>query len=142
MLHYKKTKFTYKQDVRLRKLVNDFGTENWKFISQQMKHFTPKECKERYHLILNGAVIKRPWSNEEDRQLKALVESYGTKWTFFLIFFKDRTINDLKNRYYRFIRNKGRDSEPQMDRKISASTANPKNLDFTIQRFKIENLLV
>ena len=99
----KKAKFTWDDDAKLRKLVKKHGEGEWKFISEKMKKFTPRECKERFDQVLIHRTYKTKWTLEEDMKVKQLVKDYGTRWSIISKFFTTRSVNDLKNRFYRFI---------------------------------------
>ena len=140
---YKKGEFTYKQDLRLKRCVKEYGMHNWDKVAQKMKHFTAQECEARYNHIINGDLVKRPWTLEEDRTIKKMVETYGTRWHYFIHCFSDRSINDIKNRYYRYVRNRDLDFQEEPH---TPPEPKPQELRLedclVLSRFKIENLLI
>uniref|UniRef100_A0A4W3GRK6 MYB proto-onco like 1 n=1 Tax=Callorhinchus milii TaxID=7868 RepID=A0A4W3GRK6_CALMI len=56
-----KVKWTPDEDEKLKKLVEENGTEDWNFIAN---HF---QCRERWHNHLNPEVKKSSWTEEEDK---------------------------------------------------------------------------
>ena len=101
--------FTYKQDVKLKRYVKEFG-ENWDLVSKKSKKFTPEQCFNRYQHIKDMKIIKVTFTDEEDKLLKEKVEAYGKRWYIVVKFFSGKTQNDLKNRYYRHIRKENPDN--------------------------------
>ena len=95
--------FTYKQDIKLKRYVKNFG-ENWNEVAKKLKKFTPEECHKRYQQIKDIKIIKVMFTEEEDKLLEEKVEAHGKRWYIVVKFFSGKTQNDLKNRYYRHIR--------------------------------------
>ena len=46
---------------------------------------------------------KVQFTHEEDVLLERKVKEFGKRWYLLLPFFKNKSLNDLKNRYYRYI---------------------------------------
>ena len=131
-------KFTYKLDRKLKKYVRECGMFNWDEVSKRMKRFTPEECKERYYELCT--TTKEPFTLEEDLAISHLVKEYGTKWELFVSLFKDRNINDIKNRYYRYI--KGHDIVAETQKTSNFDIIQTSIIDIPLERLRIENLLV
>ena len=58
----------------VRRLVHMHGTRSWTLVAQHLPGRTGKQCRERWHNHLDPSINKGPWSEEEDRVLKAGVE--------------------------------------------------------------------
>ncbi|KAI9917499.1 hypothetical protein PsorP6_012858 [Peronosclerospora sorghi] len=66
------------EDSLLRDSVFQFGGKNWKAIAGRIEHRSPAECSKRWNTLQGlDTVVKRPWSAEEDMEMKHLVEKYG-----------------------------------------------------------------
>ena len=96
---YKKGEFTYKQDLRLKRCVKEDGMHNWDKVAQKMKHFTAQECEARYNHIINGDLVKRPWTLEEDKLLIQKINECGKKWSIICMALKGRSETAAKNRW-------------------------------------------
>lgn len=99
--HHQKMRWSPHEDSLLKTMVQLYGTQNWKFISELLKNRTPLQCKSRWRYNLNQAssTLDNPWTSEEDNLLKILHETYGGKWQLISSFFKERSPQQL---FYRF----------------------------------------
>ena len=132
--------FTYKLDRKLKKYVRQVGIHDWETISKLMKQFTPKQCKDRYYELVS--ITKEPFTYEEDLAISHLVKEYGTKWELFISLFKDRNINDIKNRYYRYIKGRNIESNAYPKKSYDFDILSPPLINKELERLKIENLLI
>lgn len=71
------------EDQRLLAAVARYGIENWKNIADFVGNGrTRSQCSQRWLRCLNPKISKKSWTNEDDKQLKELVEQHGNKsWT-------------------------------------------------------------
>ena len=97
--------FSERDDANLKKFVKKFG-ENWELISDKIKKFSPRQCKDRYTVYLSGDFRNDPWTEEEDQRLSKLYHEYGPKWCEICKFFDGRHSNSVKNRWHRYIKPK------------------------------------
>jgi len=63
----------------LKELVNKYGAKSWRKISSHFKNRTDVQCLHRWQKVLNPKLIKGPWTAEEDKIVKEMVEKYGPK---------------------------------------------------------------
>ena len=96
--------FTYEEDQKLIQLVKENGTKNWELISSMVKTRTPRQCRERWKFYLCPTVNRSPWTPEEDRILFLKYKEYGSKWSILCKFLKDRTLDNVRNRWNSVIR--------------------------------------
>lgn len=100
----------------LQKLVEEWGTNNWKRISRELyirniseerKFRHPKQCREQWNCYLNPVLKKGPWQPEEDIKLLSMVLEQGgrRKWSDFSKNIEGRTENALKNRFSFLLQN-------------------------------------
>jgi hypothetical protein len=54
-----------------------------------------------------------PWTEEEDRLLLAKYAEAGPKWAYFRPFFRQRTVNNIKNRWHTLARRERLDAEKE-----------------------------
>lgn len=94
-----KNKFSAEEDQRLISLIQQYGEDNWSTISDKMPKRNPRQCRERWFNYLSPEINTRPWSIEEDTQLKRLYDQYGPKWVKIATYFPQRTDINVKNRW-------------------------------------------
>jgi hypothetical protein len=88
------------EDERLRRIVEQLGPEDWVWVASHMPNRTARQCRERYKTYLCPELNISPWTEEEDRLLMSKYEELGSRWTEFRPFFKQRTVNNIKNRWH------------------------------------------
>ena len=54
------------EDVLLIEKVKEFGTQNWVIIARFLKGRLGRQCRERWHNVLNPDIVRREWTREED----------------------------------------------------------------------------
>ena len=91
--------FTKEEDIKLIKLVNIFGKNNWFVIGQMMSTKTGRQCKDRWMHHLNPKGTLNTWTIEEDCQLIELYSIYGPKWQRISEHISGRTSNSIRNRW-------------------------------------------
>jgi hypothetical protein len=96
------SKFTAAEDARLRSLVHDWGTANWRQIADKMGGGrTTRQCRERWQNYLRRDIVNGPWTAEEERLLVEKYAEYGPIWRTIQSFFPCRTDIDIKNCWLR-----------------------------------------
>ncbi|KAF3582810.1 hypothetical protein DY000_02033734, partial [Brassica cretica] len=83
----------------LRKLVELYGTKNWKRIANMLGTRIGKQCRERWHNHLRHGIKKSAWTEEEDRILVEAHKVFGNKWGKIALKLCGRTENAIKNRW-------------------------------------------
>lgn len=48
------------------KKVNQLGTQNWVIIARYLPGRLGRQCRERWHNVLNPKIVRRNWTREED----------------------------------------------------------------------------
>uniref|UniRef100_A0A8B9FTY7 MYB proto-oncogene like 1 n=1 Tax=Amazona collaria TaxID=241587 RepID=A0A8B9FTY7_9PSIT len=74
-----RVKWTRDEDERLKKLVEQNGTDDWAFIASHLQNRSDFQCQHRWQRVLNPELIKGPWTKEEDQRVIELVQKYGKK---------------------------------------------------------------
>jgi len=74
-----KAKWSPEEDDILSRAVMVSGEGNWKKIAQSLSDRSHLQCLHRWQKVLNPALVKGPWKEEEDAKLSELVEKYGPK---------------------------------------------------------------
>ena len=94
-----KNKFTVEEDILLRKLVAQYGENNWQQVARRMEGRNLRQCKERWNNYLTPMVRNTPWTPEEDELLLNKVAEIGPHWVRISKYFPMRTDINIKNRY-------------------------------------------
>jgi hypothetical protein len=87
--------------LRLRKLVNEFDGKNWEEIARHMNNRTAQQCRDRYNNYLIGSFLSSPWTPAEDAIVIEHYREIGPRWVEIARFLKGRSVNHIKNRWYR-----------------------------------------
>lgn len=94
--------FTKEEDEAITKYGMENSQQNWNtFVQENNFKHSPRQCRERWQNTLNPNVhgIQKAWTQEEDRLLFQKYQEFGPHWKEIKKFFKDRSKNDLKNRF-------------------------------------------
>ncbi|KAG9287106.1 hypothetical protein G9A89_001000 [Geosiphon pyriformis] len=90
------------EDKLLCELVKEMGTKFWKAIGIRHGWRDGKQCRERWANHLDKKLNYRPLTSNDDQQILALYEEFGTKWAL-MSKKMGRPANMIKNRYYSFL---------------------------------------
>ena len=91
--------FTEYEDEQIKKLVQEFGDQNWKKIAEHLKTRSARQCRERYKNYLTPGIVNGPWTKEEDELLIQKFHEYGAKWIQIASFYPTRSEINIKNRW-------------------------------------------
>ncbi|KAM4772770.1 transcriptional activator Myb [Rhinophrynus dorsalis] len=99
--HLGKTRWTREEDEKLKKLVEQNGSEDWKVIASFLPNRTDVQCQHRWQKVLNPELIKGPWTKEEDQRVIELVQKYGPKrWSVIAKHLKGRIGKQCRERWH------------------------------------------
>nr|XP_056708468.1 transcriptional activator Myb [Euleptes europaea] len=99
--HLGKTRWTREEDEKLKQLVEQNGTEDWKVIANFLPNRTDVQCQHRWQKVLNPELIKGPWTKEEDQRVIELVQKYGPKrWSVIAKHLKGRIGKQCRERWH------------------------------------------
>ncbi|XP_029452473.1 LOW QUALITY PROTEIN: transcriptional activator Myb [Rhinatrema bivittatum] len=99
--HLGKTRWTREEDEKLKRLVEQNGTEDWKVIASFLPNRTDVQCQHRWQKVLNPELIKGPWTKEEDQRVIELVQKYGPKrWSVIAKHLKGRIGKQCRERWH------------------------------------------
>jgi len=96
-----KNRWTKEEDELLNRLCEQFGTKDWKLIKQHFSARTEYQCQQRWQKVLNPALIKGPWTKEEDAKVVELVAKFGPKrWSLIAKHLKGRLGKQCRERWH------------------------------------------
>lgn len=104
-------KWSKEEDEKLKKLVEEFGVNDWRHLAKKMEGRNSRQCRERYQYYLNPSLIQGQWTREEDELIISLRNNLGPQWMKISKYFEHRTDAMIKNRYNLLIRNSNRQKE-------------------------------
>ncbi|XP_008948354.1 PREDICTED: myb-related protein A isoform X3 [Merops nubicus] len=98
---YNRVKWTRDEDEKLKKLVEQNGTDDWAFIASHLQNRSDFQCQQRWQKVLNPELIKGPWTKEEDQRVIELVQKYGPKrWSLIAKHLKGRIGKQCRERWH------------------------------------------
>ncbi|XP_061569696.1 myb-related protein A isoform X2 [Cololabis saira] len=96
-----KVKWSRDEDEKLKKLVEQHGTESWKSIASFFQGRTDGQCQHRWQKVLNPELVKGPWTKEEDQKVIDLVRKYGPKrWSVIAKHLQGRIGKQCRERWH------------------------------------------
>ncbi|XP_036292934.1 myb-related protein A isoform X6 [Pipistrellus kuhlii] len=98
---WNRVKWTRDEDDKLKKLVEQHGTDDWTLISSHLQNRSDFQCQHRWQKVLNPELIKGPWTKEEDQRVIELVQKYGPKrWSLIAKHLKGRIGKQCRERWH------------------------------------------
>ncbi|XP_026857625.1 v-myb avian myeloblastosis viral oncogene homolog-like 2b isoform X1 [Electrophorus electricus] len=96
-----KVKWTQEEDDNLRTLVQNVGTNDWKYIASCLPNRSEHQCQHRWSKVLDPDLVKGPWTKEEDEKVIELVNKYGNKqWAVVAKHLKGRLGKQCRERWH------------------------------------------
>lgn len=94
-----KQKFTPEEDAVILKLVQYYGTKDWKKIADHLSNRKARQVRERYINYLDPTIDKRKWTIQEEEFLNDMVNKFGKRWKYISSYFIGRTDVSIKNHW-------------------------------------------
>ena len=122
--------FTPQEDALLTKIMFQGPFETWIAVAEQLPGRTPRQCRDRWVNYLSPSNKNGPWTSEEDQLLTEKYMEHGPQWTTIAKFFDGRSENNVKNRWYTYLKNKF-----QPTNKIHSITPTPQKPERAFKQF-------
>ena len=126
--------WTPSEDEGLRQAVALHSGNNWKAIAATLtSDKTSVQCLHRWRKVLNPAVVKGNWTQEEDDKIRTLINEYGAaKWSLLAKHLPGRIGKQCRERWYNHLdpairRGPWSDEENQ----VATATHMPPSIIFT-----------
>ena len=116
----KKGPWTPYEDEQLMKYIQKFGAKNWNECSEFIKNRSGKQCREHWKNCLNPDIKKGDWTPEEDLLIMIFYQRCNGSWRELVHYFKDRTENSIKNRFFSELRKIASNDSINKDKKRSS----------------------
>ena len=96
--------FSQQEDEMLTKIMYQQPFETWIAVAEQLPGRTARQCRDRWVNYLSPSNKNGPWSHEEDQLLAEKYVEHGPQWTTIAKFFDGRSENNVKNRWYTYVK--------------------------------------
>lgn len=122
--------WTIEEDEKLREWVNRRkGAMKWADATKEIPGRSGKQIRERWFNILNPTINKAKWTKDEERLLFQLYQKYGPKWCSLVQYFKNRTENSIKNRFYSTLRKFATEYKRSFDKRKNTNNIDQEEVD-------------
>ena len=90
------------EDLKLKQQILKYGTNNWVFISNLIPGRLARQCRDRWHNVLDPKIVRTPWTKAEDEFIIEMQSKIGSKWAKMakMKALFGRTVSHIKNRFY------------------------------------------
>ena len=112
-----KSKFTPEEDEALRKIVNEIGFNDWPKVASLMPGRSGRQCRDRWTNYIDPTLTQNPWTKADDIQLLKRYHEIGAHWRVLANCFPGRSINGVRNRVIKLIKNGSYDSKRRRKQK-------------------------
>ncbi|XP_075126585.1 myb-related protein A isoform X1 [Leptodactylus fuscus] len=98
---WNRVKWSKEEDEKLKKLVEQHGTDDWALVACHFMNRSDIQCQHRWQKVLNPELVKGPWTKEEDQRVIELVQKYGPKrWSLIAKHLKGRIGKQCRERWH------------------------------------------
>ena len=96
--------FSPQEDALLTQIMYKQPFETWSAVAEQLPGRTARQCRDRWVNYLSPSNKNGPWTHEEDQLLAEKYIEHGPQWTTIAKFFDGRSENNVKNRWYTYVK--------------------------------------
>ena len=98
--------FSPQEDAMLSNIMFTQTFQTWFAVAEKMPGRTARQCRDRWVNYLSPSNKNGPWTPEEDQLLNEKYMEFGPQWTSISKFFDGRSENNVKNRWYTYMKPK------------------------------------
>ena len=113
--------FSGVDDIKLVKLVQAYGTNDWGKIAQLFGNRNARQCKDRWEYFICPNVSKEPWTKEEEDLLVQKYNELGSRWKVIAKFFPNRTHINVRNQMNKIMRKNARNLKSSSEQESNSS---------------------
>ncbi|EAX98717.1 Myb-like DNA-binding domain containing protein [Trichomonas vaginalis G3] len=96
--------FSPQEDAMLMNIMFNEPFQTWIAVAEKLPGRTARQCRDRWVNYLAPSNKNGPWSSEEDELLAKKYLEHGPQWTTISKFFDGRSENNVKNRWYTYVK--------------------------------------
>ena len=96
--------FSAQEDAILTDIMFHEPFQTWIHVAEKLPGRTARQCRDRWVNYLSPSNKNGPWSPEEDQLLAEKYIEHGPQWTTIAKFFDGRSENNVKNRWYTYVK--------------------------------------
>jgi hypothetical protein len=100
----KRRLFTADEDELLCRIMVEQPFSTWVTVASQLPGRSARQCRDRWANYLCPDNKNAPWTDSEDKLLMAKYQELGPRWTTISKSFDGRSENNVKNRWYTYVR--------------------------------------
>ena len=96
--------FSAQEDAILTNIMYHEPFQTWIHVAEKLPGRTARQCRDRWVNYLSPSNKNGPWSQEEDQLLAEKYLQHGPQWTSIAKYFDGRSENNVKNRWYTYVK--------------------------------------
>lgn len=96
--------FSPQEDAILSQIMFQEPFQTWIAVAEKLPGRTARQCRDRWVNYLSPTNKNGPWTHEEDKLLADKYLEHGPQWTTIAKFFDGRSENNVKNRWYTYVK--------------------------------------
>jgi hypothetical protein len=125
----RKMKWSYNEDVVLRRLVGEHGDNNWAIIAGIIPNRSSKQCRERWAFHLKPKIKDSVWTREEEEILRKEYKKLGPQWAQIACYLPGKNRGQIKDHFAILLK---RDAKIQQQEEQRSSIVSENHFELSI----------